>query len=327
VSRPSSILKLVRHRDSETIIPEIVNSIKTDLRMDKIVYIYEQDGDATTPLLVTDGVDDSLEVPSESAFEKLRRVLVDGEPRKVNDFSVEYEPLQNWSRDLKRAGLKHLMSFSVSPLRQGIIAWSGGGSVRLVGDRLGLLKNHAGDLVENTLTHERTKEMSYTDNLTGLSNQRFFLKRLEEETARAVRYGRRIALIFFDLDDLKSINDTNGHLAGDAVLRQLGSIFHNSIRSIDVVARYGGDEFCIIMPEADGTICRKFMKRLLSAISRAEFRIDEHDNFSSCTVSAGGAVFPDDGADSMKLIHAADMALLGAKSRGGNKALLYGEYE
>jgi two-component system cell cycle response regulator len=159
--------------------------------------------------------------------------------------------------------------------------------------------------------------------LTGLANQRYFRKRLEEEIDRAHRYNRSLALIVFDMDELKSVNDQYGHLAGDAVIRRMGPILRSSIRAIDIIARYGGDEFCVIMPEADIPTCERFMERLQCRIAETKFQLSEQGPDINCTISLGGAVYPNhaDGAES--LFRAADLALLRAKSRGRNQHVLH----
>ena len=192
-----------------------------------------------------------------------------------------------------------------------------------VNKQLQALKPHVVRLVDNAESYKSMEEMSYTDNLTGLANQRYFSKRLDEEISRAKRYNRKLALIFFDLDDLKTTNDRYGHLAGDAVLRQVGQILRKNVRTIDVVARYGGDEFCIIMPEADATTCVKFMDRLKAEVSNWEFAVEDLANQVSCTISQGCALFPEHADNSKQLFHAADTALMKAKESGRNTSLLY----
>ncbi len=184
-------------------------------------------------------------------------------------------------------------------------------------------RSTAEHIVDNAVQQERLQEMSYTDNLTGLANQRYFVKRLEEEILRASRYNRELALIIFDLDDLKHVNDNYGHLAGDCVLQQLGGVLRGTTRTIDVVARYGGDEFCVIMPEADEQTCIGFMERLQRIIADTAFTPDNRDQPLHCTISLGAAIYPKHAENSRDLIRMADMALLKAKEGGRNRFLIH----
>jgi len=167
--------------------------------------------------------------------------------------------------------------------------------------------------------------LSYTDSLTGLANQRYFRKRLDEEINRARRYERSLALIIFDLDGLKGINDRHGHLAGDEIIREMGRILKNCIRAIDIVCRYGGDEFCVIMPEADAATCRQFMLRLQETIGASKFTVENVSEPLRCTISQGAAIFPEHADNQTDLIFNADMALLKAKNGGRNSFLIHNE--
>jgi len=181
--------------------------------------------------------------------------------------------------------------------------------------------------MENLKQFKKIEELSYTDSLTSLYNYRYFYKRLIEETLRAKRFNRTLGLVMFDIDGFKTYNDTYGHQAGDRVLRQLGGLLLTTTRSIDIASRYGGEEFCIIMPEADSNECLKFMERLRRVIAHHPFK-DEYLAFDHhITISVGGAIFPSDAKTVDKLIYCADMALLRAKNAGKNKAFLYYEQE
>ncbi|MEW5995033.1 MAG: GGDEF domain-containing protein, partial [Candidatus Zixiibacteriota bacterium] len=228
-----------------------------------------------------------------------------------------------WARTLKENGLDYAALFPLNRHRSGVFVWSSPDGKDTVTRRLDEFRRDVFCLIDNAEAYEELEEMSYTDNLTGLANRRYFAKRLTEEINRARRYSRRLALIFFDLDELKTTNDRFGHLAGDSVLQQVGQILRSNVRSIDIVARYGGDEFCIIMPEADFTTCSRFMERLRSQVASWKFALEGASEPVSCTISQGGALFPDHAETPEKLIHAADMALLKAKESGRNGLVIF----
>lgn len=168
------------------------------------------------------------------------------------------------------------------------------------------------------------EKMSYTDSMTELYNYRYFYKRLNEEIYRARRFNRTLSLVIFDVDNFKTINDSFGHQVGDEILKGLASLVVNSVRAIDVVSRYGGEEFCIIMPETDYSNCKIFMERLRTKIANHNFADVGHNTTYEISVSIGGAIFPQDANTADRLIYCADMALLKAKASGRNKAVMFG---
>lgn len=190
-----------------------------------------------------------------------------------------------------------------------------------------VLANMAGLALKNIEQYKTMEALSYTDSMTGLYNYRYFYKRLNEEVFRAKRFDRKIALVIFDIDEFKAYNDTFGHQSGDRVLKQLGEHLLKGVRSIDVVSRYGGDEFCVIMPETDEKECTRFMDRLLKSIETHLFKDEFLEHEHRMTVSLGGAVYPKDAKNVDRLIYCSDMALLRAKSLGKNKSILYSEEE
>jgi diguanylate cyclase (GGDEF)-like protein len=322
VAAPKGMLKLVRHRDSETLVGRIVDEVRKDLDLERCAFFYSPK-DAEAPVrLHSDGSRLQIAPPTRESFDRLISRMDPDVPLAVGEMSRADVELTQLEQGLREAGFSHLVSFQLTPRRSGMIAWS---------DRRPPIEVTAGirqhcttvsELMANAESFEEIESLSYTDNLTGLANQRYFVRRLEEEIDRARRYSRSLALIMFDLDDLKGINDHHGHQAGDRVLRQLGELLRTSLRSIDVVARYGGDEFCIIMPESDRATCEQFMNRLQQKIAAFRFQIDQTSGDLSCTVSLGGAIFPQSAEDSEKLIYAADMALLKAKESGRNRAFI-----
>jgi diguanylate cyclase (GGDEF)-like protein len=199
-------------------------------------------------------------------------------------------------------------------------------------DILSILVNTTVMAYKNIVHYKSIEELSYIDGMTELYNYRYFYKRLTEEVHRAKRFDRKLALVILDIDDFKTYNDNFGHQAGDQLLKQLGRLLSRTVRSIDVVSRYGGEEFCVIMPESNADECFTFMERLRKSImsfafksevesTGEEFQKHEHN----ITVSLGGAIYPQDAHTVDRLIYCADMALLKAKSANKNRSLMYEE--
>jgi len=164
------------------------------------------------------------------------------------------------------------------------------------------------------------EHLARTDELTGLYNQRYFRRRLVEETSRATRYKTPLACMFVDVDDFKSVNDRFGHLTGDGVLKELGLRTLRMTRANDIVARYGGEEIVILLPQTDydGAITQS--QRLLRTISGQPFPGLPPE--IAVTVSIGLAMFdPDLGTDGESLLARADAALYIAKARGKNRVV------
>jgi diguanylate cyclase (GGDEF)-like protein len=166
--------------------------------------------------------------------------------------------------------------------------------------------------------------LSITDFLTGLFNRRHFEGRLFEELQRSNRHNLSFSLVMIDIDDFKLFNDTEGHLAGDEVLKQIGNIAKDSLRVIDVIARFGGEEFAIIMPQTEKDeaflVAERVRKSVREQLPRT-WKIFPKDNI---TISLGIATFPYDGKDRKELIRDADKALYRAKMEGKDKTVLWG---
>ncbi|HOP06888.1 MAG TPA: GGDEF domain-containing protein [candidate division Zixibacteria bacterium] len=320
VNGQTSILHLVKQLDSDALVHKILQVVREELGLGRAVYLYRNRTGQTGLKLVKSGIKGPIETPSVESFETLVKSLANDEATNLGRFKPVNETTDKLLDQLKNSGFDFVAPFSLSDQQEGILAFSGDRKV-LDDKRLSMHREQATQILEIADSYHRIEEMSFTDDLTGLANKRYLLKRLDEEIARASRYRRHLTLILFDLDELKVINDRYGHQAGDQVLQQLGYVLRQSIRSIDIVARYGGDEFCIIMPETDSEMAEKFMTRLQRDIAGRKFEVEAVGTIS-CTVSLGGAVYPDNGDDRDKLIYAADMALLKAKEAGRNLALL-----
>jgi len=322
-SLPSGVMKLIRHHDSETIVARIVDEVGKDLDLSRFAFLYEPKAPDEPLLLLKRGIEKDLAVPERRAFGDMLQKLGGDGPREVAQLGGDQGELSVWGEELRRVGLRFVTTLQLSGDRTGVLAWDDKQAADRVMTGLERHRDCVVELVENAASFERVEELSYTDSLTGLYNQRYFFKRLGEEIHRAERYQRHLGLIIFDLDDLKSVNDSYGHQAGDRVLQQMGELLRNSVRAIDVIARYGGDEFCIVMPESDANTCLQFMRRLQRKISGHKFRIPQFDKELDCTVSMGGALYPDHGGSPEQLIYSADMALLKAKEAGRDRCVIY----
>ncbi len=168
-------------------------------------------------------------------------------------------------------------------------------------------------------TEERLHMLTITDDLTQAHNRRYFLDLAEFELARARRYGERFSLVMFDLDRFKEINDTYGHLAGDEVLRRVSTLSRASLRASDLFARYGGDEFTILLPATQLTQAQEVISRLQHRL--ADHQITYQGRSFSSSLSAGIVLFDPqvDAAITLDaLLQRADEALYAAKQKGGN---------
>lgn len=164
--------------------------------------------------------------------------------------------------------------------------------------------------------HEEIYRLTTIDGLTQIFNKRYFMETLEREVARSLRYRRDMALVMFDIDHFKVINDTHGHLAGDAVLKNLAFTVKDKIRREDLFARYGGEEFAIVLPEIDGFNARQFAEKIRRIVETTEFRFENVK--MDVTISMGVAVLDADVTDAAMLIKRADERLYEAKNAGRN---------
>jgi len=168
---------------------------------------------------------------------------------------------------------------------------------------------------------QRAEEMSVTDDLTGLYNSRFLREALGREAKRAIRYGRPIAVLFVDLDGFKLVNDTHGHLLGSRTLVEAGDLIRGCARESDIVARYGGDEFVLVLPDTGTEGAAVVARRICDRMAQHTFLQAEGIGWH-LTASVGVAALPDaaDGPDA--LLSAADRAMYHVKESGKNNIRL-----
>jgi diguanylate cyclase (GGDEF)-like protein/putative nucleotidyltransferase with HDIG domain len=176
-------------------------------------------------------------------------------------------------------------------------------------------------VVHRSLSVPQLQAEARVDPKTGLYNARYFATTLAAEIARASRFERPMSLIMADLDLLRDINNSYGHLAGDAVLKGIAEIFRAQLRHYDVPARFGGEEFSILLPETPPEQAFEIAERIRRAVAEREFEVETAAEPIRATVSIGVAGFPKDGLDANELIHQADLAVYRAKLQGRNRVL------
>jgi diguanylate cyclase (GGDEF)-like protein len=180
------------------------------------------------------------------------------------------------------------------------------------------MAHEAAMALENARLYETARNLADRDPLTGFFNHRYLHERLSEEVVRAVRTRRPLSVVMLDLDDFKVVNDTFGHVYGDGVLVHVAELIRGTLRASDVAARYGGDEFALILPETGRDDAAAVADRILAAFQGSPFVAHGRQPFA-IGASMGVATHPRDGYSATTLIAAADVALYDAKDLGGNR--------
>jgi diguanylate cyclase (GGDEF)-like protein len=178
--------------------------------------------------------------------------------------------------------------------------------------------------LDNALRLQRVEALSVTDDLTQLYNSRYLSQVLRRETKRASRSGRPLSLLFVDLDGFKAINDSHGHLFGSRALVEAAAVIRASARETDIVARFGGDEFALVLPDTGSDGAVSVGERIRERIAAHPFLHDDALDIH-LTASVGVATLPDVAASAEGLIQAADEAMYAVKDRGKNGICVAGE--
>jgi diguanylate cyclase (GGDEF)-like protein len=174
------------------------------------------------------------------------------------------------------------------------------------------------DITEHKLTQERIQRVAHHDSLTGLPNRLLFDDRLNQAISLAKRNSRQFALLYLDLDRFKPVNDTLGHTAGDELLKAVATRIRRQVRESDTVARVGGDEFIVILPDIAGREEAETVARKIVAVLATPFQLGSQKQSVDIGTSIGIAVYPADARDADALVKAADAAMYRAKQAGNS---------
>jgi diguanylate cyclase (GGDEF)-like protein len=263
------------------------------------------------------GVENAYDVYN---FPLTRRVLRDGVPQLVHSDSPEGDQAE--IRLLEQIGARTLLML---PLM------AGGRTVGLVEllwlstkrtvrrsevDVLRTMANTAAVGLENVRLMEGLRQAADIDQVTGVNNHRYLQERLQQECARAARLHSPLSVLMIDLDGFKAINDRHGHADGDRLLHNVATGLRLAVRANDIVARYGGDEFVVLMPDTDEAQARAVAERIVSGIKKTRHELSSGSE-GRVGASAGLAVYPGDGRSPQRLLAAADTAMYAVKRAGG----------
>jgi len=173
--------------------------------------------------------------------------------------------------------------------------------------------------------YEELEKLAITDSLTELHTRRHFWERFEEELKRSKARKIDFSFLVIDVDHFKKINDQHGHLTGDQILRKMGKIIQDNIREIDIAGRFGGEEFCVVLPDTDSEGAQYVAERIRSTAE--ETSIKAYDASVKATLSIGVSTFPKDGKKTEEVFDKADWALYRAKKMGRNRICAFGIYD
>jgi diguanylate cyclase (GGDEF)-like protein len=243
----------------------------------------------------------------------------DGHEARAISLVYQYPPALEAAADLIRSGLAVPVPGEAGTVGF-LIVYSRNAEHRFAEDEIRELEElaqRAGPAIENARRFREARQLADLDALTGLHNRRYFHETLAREVARAHRYGRHLALVVFDLDDFKAINDRIGHLAGDSVLAETAERVKDVVRSADVACRVGGDEFAVLLPESVASDADQLYHRLLGAVGSRPV-----GQAGRLSVSAGIAELRDED-DPTTFFERADEALYRAKERGKAQVVAY----
>jgi diguanylate cyclase (GGDEF)-like protein len=174
--------------------------------------------------------------------------------------------------------------------------------------------------IKRSILYQRVQELAITDSLTGVFTRKHFLDRVQQEIDYSKRFTTKFAFLMLDIDHFKFYNDNYGHLVGDAVLREVSRAIKDNLRQIDLMGRYGGEEFSIMLTQTDVEGAKFAAERIRQSLEKRAIKV--YDEAFNITISIGISIFPDNAAQAQDLIEKADKALYRAKQSGRNRVCL-----
>jgi diguanylate cyclase (GGDEF)-like protein len=310
--------------DEETLARSLAPTLRRAARADGCAISRWDDGGSRLVVLAADGrADGRLRLGDLDAtrYPAGREVLLDGHRTTLSADDPDRTPQMRAMLDSWDAACVLLLPLTAAGRVVGVVELAAAGHVEPTVEELELyatMTSHAAAALENARLMARLRHAADIDQVTGVHNHRYLQERLRQEVARAGRTGSPLAVLMIDLDGFKLINDRHGHADGDRVLRNVAAMLKLTVRENDVVARYGGDEYVILMPDTEEEAARLVADRVVKGIrGQAHPLSDGGEGTVSCSV--GMAVLPTDGRTATALLRAADTAMYGVKRAGGSR--------
>jgi diguanylate cyclase (GGDEF)-like protein len=332
--------KLNSTSDVDVILDHIIDTLTRLFEADFVgVSLVDKEGGYSNLKRVSDGMKEHLEdkeIPHDDTL--IGFVAESGKHFHFDDISARSQYRSVFGKEIDFAlGMKNIKSVLIYPFHETYQDVDNVGQVVLgsvvIGRRtknpfnegeISLAKiicRESAKSMTSSLNFQKVKELAIRDGLTGLYNHRHFQEMLSYTIVHSDRYSAQASLLMIDVDDLKVINDTYGHQAGDTVLSSIGNILSETLRKVDIPARYGGDEFAVILPNTNKTGSIAVAEKIRSRLKRVSLRSDSRE--LQVTFSIGIATYPQCAASKELLIEKTDRALYESKNNGKNKITHY----